>query len=427
MKTTKILRRLGIFALLIAMMLSLAVPCFAAQDNAIADARNGVVRIFAINMETGTCGTGTGFGIGKAGEETDYFITNWHVITGSGEFAVGEMDVYIALTNEAIDRYFDIDPATGELISLGVAPDFSEMIKCKIVYSADTYPDVAILKAERKVPGRVALKLRSSRDVQVGSQVYSLGYPATADHAAINDEGVASLYADVESVHINGGFVSKLDDFEMAGGTYCIEHDAHINNGNSGGPLVDTNGNVVGINTYGLITDAFLNYSVYTDYAMDYLNQLGIAYDYVGMEEPFPTTMVVIGAVVVLVLAAGLIFVIVRKAKKKSGVDTGLRVQFGADAMMANKRFVINGTLRFGRAEDCNVRYQDKAPGISAHHCEIVVEKGQVYIRDLNSSHGTFVNANRIASNQLTALSVGTEVYLGGKKESFKIVRSTKK
>ena len=95
--------------------------------------------------------------------------------------------------------------------------------------------------------------------------------------------------------------------------------------------------------------------------------------------------------------------------------------------MMASKRYVINGTLRFGRAVDCNIRYKDNAPGISGHHCEILVNNGQVYIRDLNSSHGTYVNGCRIVSNQEVPLTVGAEVTLGGVKEKFQIVRSTKK
>lgn len=182
----------------------------------------------------------------------------------------------------------------------------------------------------------------------------------------------------------------------------------------------------MGINTYGISSDDFLNYSVYIDYAMDYLNQLGIAYDYVSAQESFPMAAVASGAALVLVLAAVLVLKI-KKSEKQPAKDTGLRVQYSSDSIMAGKRYVINSTLRFGRAADCNIRYQDKAPGISSHHCEITVEKGQAYIRDLNSSHGTFVNGTRIASNQKIPLTVGTEVCLGSMKERFQIVKSTKK
>lgn len=422
MKTQKVIRKISLLLLAVAMALSIAAPCQAAEESAVANARNGVVRVFAFDPDTGSGATGSGFGIGTAGEETDYFVTNWHVVTSSGKYPIGGMEVYILLGNNAITQDTE-----------GLKFDPTQMIKCKVVYCAEQYPDVAILKAERKVPGRVALPLRSSRDVSVASKVYSLGYPAAADYTTISqEEQTAYFYADVESVHINGGVVSKLSAFEIFGNTYCLEHDAHINHGNSGGPLVDEDGNVVGVNTYGINAEGssgFLNYSVYIDYAMDYLNQLGVSYDYVGgpASTPFPVVPVAAG----LAVAAVLVVVLVmlrrkRPAEKQPPVDTGLRVQFSPDAMLANKRYVINGTLRFGRAPDCNILYPGNAPGISGHHCEIFVENGQVYIRDLNSSHGTFVNGSRIASNQPVPLTVGTGVSLGGMKESFQIVRSTK-
>lgn len=175
MKVTTAIRRFSMLLAVLTVMLSLAIPCFASEETAISDARNGVVRIFAYDPETGSGGTGSGFGVGTAGEETDYFVTNWHVVTSNGKFAVGTMDVYILLTNDAITEDAN-----------GLTFDTSEMIKCQVVYSADQYPDVAILKAERKVPGRVALPLRSSRDVTIASKVYSLGYPGAADTTSIS-------------------------------------------------------------------------------------------------------------------------------------------------------------------------------------------------------------------------------------------------
>lgn len=418
MKSTMAVRRIGSLLLILVLVMSLAVPCMAAQTNAISEARNGVVRILAIDPSTGYGVTGSGFGVGKAGEETDYFITNWHVITSSGEYKIGELEIYILLSNDAVTETAD-----------GLYIDPTETIQCQVIYSADQYPDVAILKAARKVPGRVALVLRSAREVAIASQVYSLGYPAAADIATVSQAETAYKYADVDSVHINGGVVSKLSSFELFGNTYCLEHDAHINNGNSGGPLVDENGCVVGINTYGVSTDDFLNYSVYIDYAMGYLNELGIDYDYVGGEDPdpFPVVPVAVGAAVVVILAVVVLVVLKkRKPAETAPVDTGLRVQFSPDAMLSSKRYVINGTLRFGRAPDCNILYGNNAPGISSHHCEIVVEQGQVYIRDLNSTYGTFVNGSRIPANQPVPLHVGTTVSLGSTKESFQIVKSTK-
>lgn len=452
MKLERTIRRCGAFVLMVMLLLSLTVPCYAAKGNAVSDARSGVVRVFAWNEETGSGGSGSGFAIGVTGEETQYFITNWHVVADS-DGVVGTQDVYILLDDRAVEmgtfakRHPGADGKKGTGDDYLYAADYvtnidtSMMIKCEVIYAANQYPDVAILKAERKVPDRKALKLRSSRDVPEAADIYAMGYPAVADGASTTQYDMTNVkendqiadyyyYASVDSVHITGGVVSKMGAFEIFGNTYCIEHDANINHGNSGGPLVDEDGNVVGINTYGLNaegSEGFLNYSVYIDYAMDYLNQLGIAYDYVGMEEPFPVGTVAAGGVVVLILIVVLIVVLSKKAKKKPAVDTGLRVQYDADAMMSNKRYVINGTLRFGRAPDCNIQYRDDAPGVSSHHCEIIVDMGRVYIRDLNSSHGTYINGSRIPSNQQIELSVGNEVALGSAREKFQIVRSSKR
>ena len=447
-------RRICTILLSMILLLSLAAPCFAAEaksENAVSAARNGVVRVLGLDKENGHVSSGTGFGVGKAGEETEYFITNWHVIADD-DGAVGTMEYYIILDDGAVElaQYCAFpaiengdgtwcDPIFAKTI---VNIDESKLIRCELVYSADTYPDVAILQAERKVPGRVALPLRSSRDLQVSEDVYSLGFPAVADTAsqvyedmtweqclALKEGDVVATwqyYGAVEGVHTEHGVVSKLDDFELFGGTYCIEHGAHINNGNSGGPLVDKDGNVVGINTYGITLDEFLNYSVYIDYAMEYLNDHDIAYDYVGMEDPFPVVPVVIGSAVVLVLILVLVVVLVKKPKRAQSQDTGLRIQYESGAVMDKKRFVIKGTVRFGRTKDCNVRYPYGAPGISGRHCEIVEINGQVCIRDLNSTYGTFVNGVRIAANQPVILEEGCVVSLGSRRESFQIVRTTK-
>ncbi len=434
MKGTRVIRRCGILTLVLVLLMTMVPVCFA-QEDVISQTRRGVVRVFVEDTETGSCASGTAFGVGTKGEETSYYVTNWHVVTSNGEYSVGELDVYILLSNDAVKlTWVPVeDTETGEI--LGYASyisevDYSQMVRCEVLYAADQYPDVAILRAERKVPGRMALRLRSAQEIGVNSDVWALGYPGTADQASLDTSQMTSYYyADVDSVYLNKGSISRKMAVERFGKTHCLEHDAHINHGNSGGPLVDANGDVVGINTYGLTDEGSqFYYSVDVDYAMEYLTELGIAFDYVGQEEPFPVVPVAVGGgVAAVVLLAVILFLMKQKKNQKQpGKDTGLRVQYNADAMMASKRYVIGGILRFGRAEDCNIRYPVNAPGVSGHHCEILVEKGRVYIRDLNSSHGTFVNGMRIPSNQQIPLMLGSEVSLGSPRESFRIVKSTR-
>lgn len=51
----------------------------------------------------------------------------------------------------------------------------------------------------------------------------------------------------------------------------------------------------------------------------------------------------------------------------------------------------------FGRNDDCTVRYPVNSQGISRRQCSVMLDnKGIVYVRDENSSYGTYVNRNRL-------------------------------
>jgi serine protease Do len=108
-----------------------------------------------------------------------------------------------------------------------------ETVKARLLGS-DANMDVALLKLEgsKKWPH---VNLGSSKDARVGDWVVAMGNPLGLGHTVT--AGIVSGKGRI--LHHDRVFGS--DDF--------IQTDAAINQGNSGGPLFDLNGNVIGINT----------------------------------------------------------------------------------------------------------------------------------------------------------------------------------
>jgi serine protease Do len=146
---------------------------------------------------------GSGFIISADG----YIVTNNHVISGGRQ-----------------------GPHSSTVSSVKVImPDRTEY-DAKIV-GRDPASDLAVLKIEAK--GLPFVKFGDSTKARVGDWVIAIGNPF----------GLGST--------LTAGVVSALHRVTGQGGAYdrYIQTDASINQGNSGGPMFDLNGNVIGINT----------------------------------------------------------------------------------------------------------------------------------------------------------------------------------
>lgn len=404
----------------------------------------GVVRVCSI---LGTAvSTGSGFGVGAVGEETDIFITNWHVVADVNTGKISD-EVYILLDNEAVKR----DAATSKLNM-----DSSRMVKCKVLRTTEGYPDYAVLQAERKIEGHEALPLLPSEEAKRGESVYALGFPASSDVA----NGNTYCASQIEDVTVTKGAISRFTELKTSGNTMVVQHDAHINHGNSGGPLVNEQGVVVGINTYGF-GDVEMEHSaaVYIDYAMEALDELGISYEIQrgntgGINQRLLIIAGAAGAGVIVLLA---VVVILKKNRSLSGreggkpgepegperkvlpdggmqkgaapqktsvsshpADSGMRLQ-AVSGVFTGKRYAIGSRVRIGRDAGNELVYPQGTPGISGAHCEITFQNGQVYLRDLGSTYGTFVGGKKIQPNQQIPLQAGETFYLGQPQERFVI------
>jgi serine protease Do len=155
-------------------------------------------RLFDNNPKTQIqTGVGSGFIFSKDG----YILTNEHVIGGADK---------IKVTVEGFDKPFE----------------------AKVV-GADHDLDLAIIKidAGKDLP---YLKLGDSDNVKVGSWVIAIGNPYGLDHTVT----VGVISAKGRPVYIEDRSYENL-----------LQTDASINPGNSGGPLLNLEGEVIGINT----------------------------------------------------------------------------------------------------------------------------------------------------------------------------------
>lgn len=113
------------------------------------------------------------------------------------------------------------------------------------VYKESEVGDFSILKLEQPIYDRVPLALGDSDDVQTTEAVYALGFPGIVQQIQTD-----SKYT-FDDVNVTEGIVSKVSDVAIVSNPIpTITHSARVSEDNSGGPLVNANGSVVGVNTF---------------------------------------------------------------------------------------------------------------------------------------------------------------------------------
>ena len=431
-------RRILAMALACVLCLSaLFVPASAAAGGAsglqqvLAKAKDSVASVWVVGYGAdGTVqgyGTGTCFAVGQAGQDTDVFVTNWHVVKLDGNFPVENTRVWIMRENCGFQSNYEPDP--------------NNSIECRVMKTTSGYPDYAIIKTQKPVSGYKALPLLSATKVEKGTQVYALGFPGIVEAYSVERFGGENLTA-------TDGIVSRHGQLSVAGNTSVLFHTAKITGGNSGGPLITKDGAVVGINTYGLGEETSSDYScaVYIDYAMEGLDELGISYTIYSR-----TWVVILIAAAGAVLIAAVVIILLLQKKKRDEAErlrreeaqrkqrelAEQRAREQAEQRrlnelsgkihrieQANKFRLVSGDGRtyaitapvtlIGRDPSCQIRFPEDAKGISRKHCQLVIQGDCLALTDLGSSFGTFIHGKKIPVNTPVALHAGSSFCLGG-------------
>ncbi len=157
-----------------------------------------VGRDFALNIEEIPRGSGSGF----MWDEQGHIVTNFHVVENSNRFKVTLAD-----------------QSTWDAVGIGAAPD----------------KDLAVLRIDAPAERLRPLLIGTSADLEVGQKVFAIGNPFGLDQT-LTTGVISGLGRQIQAR--TGRTIDGM-----------IQTDAAVNPGNSGGPLLDSRGRLIGVNT----------------------------------------------------------------------------------------------------------------------------------------------------------------------------------
>lgn len=157
--------------------------------------------------------SGTGF-VYKQDGNTYYLLTNYHVIEDGNHVTVTFTDGSIVETE---------------------------------IVGFDKYQDIAVLSIESKEEYQVA-EIGNNEETRVGDTAFAVGAPLDNAYSWTVTRGIISGKDRMVEVSLDS---SNTSDYVMK----TLQTDAAINSGNSGGPLCNANGEVIGITSLKLVSD----------------------------------------------------------------------------------------------------------------------------------------------------------------------------
>ncbi|MDR2196565.1 MAG: trypsin-like peptidase domain-containing protein [Coriobacteriales bacterium] len=231
---------------------------YASDAQAVTADKNGVLNLVLYYVaDDGThyaLQTGSGFLINE-----EYLITCYHV--------VNLRDDVVPIVSEFFGADFRDHLAIRAIVMRDLEIDLT-------IENQSEATDFSILRLEQAISDRNALMLGDSETVEQTKIVYALGFPSVVTEVG----ATTSTSFTTADVTIENGAVSKI--LTGSDGVDYIQHSAKLTPGNSGGPLVDENGIVIGINKAIVASNEFFS-SGYC-YALA-INQVKLALDALGI------------------------------------------------------------------------------------------------------------------------------------------------
>jgi hypothetical protein len=348
--------------------------------------------------------SGSGFVVGT--DRGTYVATNHHVAT-------------CAEPGEKQDLFILLPPLVRVPIHVVWKPE------------KDSDLDLAIVRSNQPL-GRPAVRFADTASVMPGAPATAVGFPGAAD-----------IVVDIEQYavpSVSRGNVGRV--IPGADGVRYFQHTASTNPGNSGGPIYDDAGNVMGVNTMKPKSQLAIEgvaWGVDSAELLPHLNANGVPYDMVT-STPINIAMTLATAAVALLLAAGGILVMTSSGRdwlfrraapadshraapanshRAAGVRAGrIRILGGA---LAGMEVPISARVILGRdPTKAQIVFPSDDTAVSRRHCEIRFDNTVALfeVRDLGSRNGTFI-ANgsdpprRIAPDVVERLAPGQNILVG--------------
>ena len=192
---------------------------------------NAVVVVESYKQTT-LAGSGSGFIYKKEGKY-GYILTNYHVVDGASSLKI------VSMNGEEVEAEY-----------LG----------------GDSYADIAVIRIAADKVLDVAT-IGDSTKAKLGDTVFTVGTPVNREYIGSVTKGIVSGESRTITVSDNnrGNYMMEV-----------LQTDASINPGNSGGPLVNINGEVIGITSMKLVTDSIegMGFAIPIEIAMSSVKKL---------------------------------------------------------------------------------------------------------------------------------------------------------
>lgn len=389
----------------------------AQSTDVIQETDQAVFRIFVLGPR------GSGFGTGFLVSEDGDVVTNHHVIEGGS-------------------RVFVMVKGDGR----------NEFVEASVVGS-NAALDLAVIRA----PDLAAEPLKINvADLEPGQNVFAIGFPGVADIESYSSIDDLKTLTNMLVSTVTKGDVNRVLQVEInpLTRTEFVQHSAPIREGNSGGPLLDSCGSVIGVNTFYLSDSrAIPVQSASTSSPLiGFLSINSVKHETVDRScaGGADRTLSYILAALAAVMLAGVVFLLFRRrapamptsdrddlsrrlrrlegdqgGRAKSGAQdadggamsgarSAWRLKFDAQGGKVGVRFTAadaKGGIVVGR--DKSAAFTVSGSGVSRRHALLRLEDGELTIEDLGSTNGTFVDGRRLASGEKLPLGPAAEILLG--------------